>query len=161
MGTSDPNMLWDYCEPLANPTPAPEPEPTPSPEPEPPVPGPCQGEDLSGNGQDYRGCQTKTKSGITCQKWTSQDPHQHGFTPENYPDAGLGDHNYCRNPDGDSTIWCYTSDPNMLWEYCEPLANPTPAPQPEPTPAPEPEPTPAPEPEPTTTSPLPPTDDPM
>jgi hypothetical protein len=28
------------------------------------------------------------------------------------------DSRYCRNPDGDFTIWCYTSEKE--WEYCEP-----------------------------------------
>ena len=27
--------------------------------------------------------------------------------------------NYCRNPDGESTVWCYTTDPNETWEYCD------------------------------------------
>ena len=27
-------------------------------------------------------------------------------------------HNFCANPDGDSTPWCYTTDPNKRWEYC-------------------------------------------
>lgn len=26
--------------------------------------------------------------------------------------------NYCRNPDGDSSPWCFTTDPNTIWEYC-------------------------------------------
>ena len=27
-------------------------------------------------------------------------------------------HNFCANPDGDSTPWCYTTDRNKRWEYC-------------------------------------------
>ena len=37
------------------------------------------------------------------------------------PNSGLGDHNYCRNPDEDSGgVWCYKTDPNDSedWEYC-------------------------------------------
>ena len=69
----------------------------------------------------YRGCQTETVSGRTCQKWTSQF-HKHTRTPENpeFAGKGIGDHNYCRNPDGGSGIWCYTTDPNKRWEYCDP-----------------------------------------
>ena len=70
----------------------------------------------------------KTLSGITCQKWTSQTPHKHKRTPDKYPNKGLGDHNYCRNPDNDKTIWCYTTDPNKRYEYCseqEPTQAPT------------------------------------
>lgn len=26
--------------------------------------------------------------------------------------------NYCRNPDGDSSPWCFTTDPSMRWDYC-------------------------------------------
>ena len=70
---------------------------------------------------DYRGCQTTTRSGITCQKWSETEPHSHNRNAENNPDKGLGDHNYCRNPDGEDTIWCYTSDPGIRWEYCDPM----------------------------------------
>lgn len=34
-----------------------------------------------------------------------------------YPDKGLDD-NYCRNPDGRHRPWCFTTDPNTPWEYC-------------------------------------------
>ena len=29
-------------------------------------------------------------------------------------------HNYCRNPDSeDGGVWCYTTDPDVKWEYCD------------------------------------------
>jgi len=85
---------------------------------------PCSGcnERLTGSKDSgYRGCQTVTRSGRTCQKWNSQSPHEHSRTPGKYPKSGLGDHNYCRNPDGEDTIWCYTTDKNERWEYCHPI----------------------------------------
>jgi len=80
-------------------------------------------EELKGDfDADYRGCQSKTVSGKTCQAWTAQSPHEHIRTPEKYPDKGLGDHNYCRNPDGEPTIWCYTTSADTRWDYCDPVA---------------------------------------
>ena len=73
------------------------------------------------NGAGYRGCQVKTRSGRTCQAWASQSPHRHSRTSSRYPNAGLVS-NYCRNPDGEPTIWCYTADPEKRWEYCDPLS---------------------------------------
>ena len=70
------------------------------------------------DGADYRGCQMKTRSGLFCQHWDAQVPHGHKFTPDKYPEL---QHNYCRNPDGSETIWCYTSSDTKLWEYCDPL----------------------------------------
>ena len=32
-----------------------------------------------------------------------------------------GNGNYCRNPDAGAGIWCYTTDRNKRWEYCDPL----------------------------------------
>merc|ERR1712003_570762 len=85
----------------------------------------CQegNEKLTGDGADYRGCQSVTRSGKTCQAWNSQEPHSHSRTPENYPDSGLVG-NYCRNPDGVSSIWCYTTDSGSRWEYCDPIIIP-------------------------------------
>jgi len=68
---------------------------------------------------EYRGCQNKTKSGYTCQKWTVQNPHKHGNTPQRKPNKGLGNHNYCRNPDGEPGIWCYTTNSKKRWELCD------------------------------------------
>ena len=34
-------------------------------------------------------------------------------------DFDTGDHNFCRNPDGGVRVWCYTTDPEMRWEFCD------------------------------------------
>eukprot|EP01083_Nonionella_stella_P070219 187763_1 len=78
-------------------------------------------ESLIGDGIGYRGCQNRTVKGYPCQNWTSQTPHSHTETASNSPGAGLGNHNYCRNPDGADTIWCYTMDPWIQWDYCAPM----------------------------------------
>merc|ERR1719194_285494 len=77
-------------------------------------------ETMTGNGQDYLGCQYQTKSGYMCQNWLAQSPQWHSYIPNWYPDGHLGDHNFCRNPDGDTTIWCITTNPSVRWEFCSP-----------------------------------------
>jgi len=77
-------------------------------------------ETMTGIGRDYRGCQSRTMSGRSCQKWTSQAPHTHSIVED--AGKGIGDHNYCRNPDANAGgIWCYTVDPDKRWEECNPL----------------------------------------
>lgn len=74
---------------------------------------------------DYRGTIAVTKSGLDCQKWTAQEPHEHTHTPSAYPGTGLGDHNYCRNPSANEKgAWCYTGDKNKRWEFCDIPKNP-------------------------------------
>ncbi|XP_066171952.1 plasminogen-like isoform X1 [Sylvia atricapilla] len=82
-----------------------------------PVQAPLTEECYRDKGQSYRGTTSVTASGKKCQAWSSMFPHKHIKTPEMFPDADLRD-NYCRNPDGDSSPWCFTTDPNTLWEYC-------------------------------------------
>ena len=55
------------------------------------------------------------------QVWAEQMPWHHTMTVFDYPDAGLGGHNYCRNPTGrESGPWCYTTDyPDVEWEECD------------------------------------------
>lgn len=68
---------------------------------------------------DYRGCQQMTIGGRTCQRWTANSPHPHTNHPEEKPGRGIGDHNYCRNPERlAGGLWCYTLDPDRRWEHC-------------------------------------------
>ena len=71
------------------------------------VGGSCATGMTSSGVTDYDYCPS-TKTGG---KWTATQTKSF---------EALGDHNACRNPDGDSgKIWCYVSD--KKWEYCEPL----------------------------------------
>ncbi|XP_041483848.1 CUB and sushi domain-containing protein 2-like [Lytechinus variegatus] len=74
--------------------------------------------ELHPTGVNYRGNLSQTISGYTCQHWTAQHPHNHSWIPSLYSYRGLGDHNYCRNPGGETTAWCYTTDPSVRWELC-------------------------------------------
>ena len=67
---------------------------------------------------DYRGYQTKTRTGDACSDWSNSN------YPLSYPNAGLIN-NYCRNPDGDETIWCFSTDAPDGWHYCDPISNTT------------------------------------
>eukprot|EP01147_Barroeca_monosierra_P008271 gene8271-10169_t len=90
----------------------------------------CENGQLIVDGGSYRGTVSVTRSGITCQKWTSTSPHSlaRDFYNIHGEAAGLGEHNYCRNPDGtidfenldEEVVWCFTSDPSVPWDYCDP-----------------------------------------
>ena len=59
-------------------------------------------------------------------KWTTKDgtapvPQLECVKRED-TSRGTGAHNYCRNPEGGSTIWCYTTEAATRFDYCEPLA---------------------------------------
>jgi hypothetical protein len=89
-------------------------------------------------GEGYRGCQTRTRSGRVCQDWSANDPHDLGniadpsnrrrrdgwqINPGDTAGYGLADGAYCRNPwkSKFDTIWCFTTDPAVVWELCDPL----------------------------------------
>ncbi|XP_029800593.1 plasminogen [Suricata suricatta] len=113
--TTDSEVRWEHCT-----IPSCESSPASSEQLDTPVPPeqtPVVQECYQGNGQSYRGTSSTTITGKKCQSWSSMVPHRHSKTPEHYPEAGLT-MNYCRNPDGDKSPWCYTTDPSVRWEFC-------------------------------------------
>ncbi|ESL10859.1 hypothetical protein TRSC58_01401 [Trypanosoma rangeli SC58] len=69
------------------------------------------------NGEDYRGHVNVTEMGISCQKWSEQRPHLHD-TPVSSSLTGVGDHNYCRNPNGLERPGCFTMNPFVRYQFC-------------------------------------------
>ncbi|KAI4539100.1 hypothetical protein MG293_010492 [Ovis ammon polii] len=101
--TTDPKKRWEFCDVPRCTTP-------------PPSSGPKY-QCLKGNGENYGGTVAVTVSGHTCQRWSEQTPHRHNRTPENFPCRNL-EENYCRNPDGETGPWCYTTNSEVRWEHC-------------------------------------------
>merc|ERR550537_2002935 len=74
--------------------------------------------DEEDSGETYRGLVTSTVSGRTCMKWLDDKPHNPGMKPSS--SNGLGNHNFCRNPDGsEEKPWCFTQDPTVEKEVCD------------------------------------------
>uniref|UniRef100_A0A672QTZ4 Plasminogen activator, tissue type n=1 Tax=Sinocyclocheilus grahami TaxID=75366 RepID=A0A672QTZ4_SINGR len=74
-----------------------------------------------GQGLGYRGTWSISMSGLECINWNSSSLRGKKFTARR-PEAntlGLGNHNYCRNPDGDTKPWCYVyKKAQFSWEFC-------------------------------------------
>lgn len=71
-----------------------------------------------GLGRGYEGNISITESGLTCQAWSEQYPHQHLLTTQLYPELN-GSQNYCRNPGAKGERpWCFTTNETKRWEYC-------------------------------------------
>ena len=72
----------------------------------------------AGVGLSFRGPESRTVDGHTCQRWDVDTPHKHGW---NAVDTwrGIGPHNYCRNPTkAVGGPWCYTTTTSKRWDYC-------------------------------------------
>ncbi|XP_034933566.1 tyrosine-protein kinase transmembrane receptor Ror2 [Chelonus insularis] len=71
------------------------------------------------NGRYYMGKMNKTKTGLDCQPWNSQEPHSHNEPPNVFPQIKFGE-NFCRNAGGDEPMpWCFTMDPKIRWQHCD------------------------------------------
>ncbi|XP_034041443.1 hyaluronan-binding protein 2-like [Thalassophryne amazonica] len=75
----------------------------------------------TGEGESYRGNVSETEDGDECLYWNSHFILEHGSSPyTSFEDEdGLGPHNFCRNPDGDTRPWCFIRRGRRLsWDYC-------------------------------------------
>ncbi|XP_061620538.1 hepatocyte growth factor activator isoform X3 [Phyllopteryx taeniolatus] len=80
-----------------------------------------ESECYNSRGMSYRGVASTTASGARCLPWNSDLLYDelHLGTVTAAPLRGLGEHAYCRNPDGDKMPWCYTVSKGAIsWEYC-------------------------------------------
>jgi len=78
------------------------------------------------NGASYVGLEDMTATGRTCKNWLTEGTYASTT-------AGIGNHNYCRNPEGSKEKpWCFTVDPKVPFEFCEVPACPNDGAAPEP-----------------------------
>ena len=134
--TTDLRQRWEYCDPIKDPVETPKctgPKCPITPVIEKPIVIDKSVEVCSGTRCDlYRGKQNVTITGKTCQAWAVQSPQKHVVDPSKYSGLGIDGegNNFCRNTDTSTypelsgntqTIWCYTTDPSMRWDKCEPL----------------------------------------
>ncbi|KAM9858269.1 tissue-type plasminogen activator isoform 2-T3 [Aulostomus maculatus] len=76
---------------------------------------------IVGQGSGYRGTWSISHSGAECINWNATSLRGKRFTARknDASSLGLGNHNFCRNPDDDSTPWCYVyRGTQIVWEFC-------------------------------------------
>ncbi|KAL3882543.1 hypothetical protein ACJMK2_028879 [Sinanodonta woodiana] len=80
----------------------------------------CSEDDCFINSTLYTGKRSCTSSGRKCQSWIETYPHDnrflHGPFPDGSPESAA---NYCRDPDNTGSLWCYTTDHNVRYEFCD------------------------------------------
>ncbi|XP_043839006.1 hyaluronan-binding protein 2 isoform X2 [Dromiciops gliroides] len=75
------------------------------------------------NGFSYRGKVSRTINQNTCLHWNSHLLLEEAYNifMEDAEVHGIGEHNYCRNPDGDKRPWCFIQldKKTVTWESCD------------------------------------------
>ncbi|NXP82359.1 HABP2 protein, partial [Ramphastos sulfuratus] len=78
----------------------------------------CYEEPSSG----YRGRVNQAANGKTCLHWNSHALLGHPINAfmEDAESYGIGEHNFCRNPDEDEKPWCYIRKNHKVeWDFCD------------------------------------------
>uniref|UniRef100_A0A3Q3KLT3 Plasminogen activator n=1 Tax=Monopterus albus TaxID=43700 RepID=A0A3Q3KLT3_MONAL len=76
---------------------------------------------IVGQGEGYRGTWSTSHSGAECINWNSTNLRGRKFTARkaDASSLGLGNHNFCRNPDNDSIPWCFIyKGIQIVWDFC-------------------------------------------
>ncbi|NXN92040.1 HABP2 protein, partial [Rhinopomastus cyanomelas] len=74
------------------------------------------------NSSTYRGRVNQVANGKTCLHWNSHFLLGHPINAfmEDADSYGIGEHNFCRNPDEDEKPWCYIRTNNKVdWDFCD------------------------------------------
>ncbi|CAG0890889.1 unnamed protein product [Darwinula stevensoni] len=81
---------------------------------------------LTEKGREYIGKISETESGKECLKWDTQANRTFDDFLEMFPydmhfsNLDTWSHqNYCRNPSGRERPWCFVTDEDTEWEYCD------------------------------------------
>ncbi|XP_032408258.1 tissue-type plasminogen activator [Xiphophorus hellerii] len=70
-----------------------------------------------GKGTSYRGTVSVSSNGHRCLKWSKT---QHSWSDLKSDLNGVGNHNYCRNPNNSRRPWCYVKTRSQVKrEYCD------------------------------------------
>jgi integrin beta 3 len=101
--TTDPASQWAYCD-------VPEPQRSCGDVAPPLRNAECY---VDPRGEDYAGFVHHSASGALCDAWNG------AHTPPIALGSFYGSHNFCRNPDGESAPWCFTSGGRAQWETCD------------------------------------------